>query len=48
MPSRNLKPRHNRRDDEQYIVRLIGQVITLSLETLKLLNSLPPVESQFP
>jgi predicted helicase len=31
----------NRPDDEQYIVRLIGQVITVSLETLKIVNSLP-------
>ena len=31
----------NRPDAEQYIVRLIGQVITVSLETLKLVKSLP-------
>jgi predicted helicase len=31
----------NRMDDEQYIVRLIGQVITVSLETLKLVRALP-------
>jgi predicted helicase len=31
----------NRADDEQYIVRLIGQVITVSLETLKIVQSLP-------
>jgi predicted helicase len=31
----------NRLDDEQYIVRLIGQVITVSLETVKIVNSLP-------
>jgi predicted helicase len=30
----------NREDDEQYILRLIGQVITLSLETVKLVNRL--------
>ena len=29
----------NRPDDPQYIVRLIGQVITLSLETTKLVQS---------
>jgi predicted helicase len=34
----------NRLDDEQYIVRLIGQVITVSLETLKLVKVLPPME----
>ncbi|VXD21577.1 DNA or RNA helicase of superfamily II [Planktothrix serta PCC 8927] len=31
----------NRLDDEQYIVRLIGQVITVSLETVKIVNYLP-------
>jgi len=31
----------NRLDDEQYIVRLIGQVITVSLETQKLVKGLP-------
>jgi len=31
----------NRLDDEQYIVRLIGQVITVSLETVKIVNNLP-------
>lgn len=31
----------NRADDEQYIVRLIGQVITVSLETMKVVKSLP-------
>src|SRR5439155_2962356 len=30
----------NRADDPQYIVRLIGQVISLSLETTKLVQSL--------
>jgi predicted helicase len=34
----------NRLDDEQYIVRLIGQVITVSLETLNLVKALPPIE----
>jgi predicted helicase len=28
----------NRRDDPQYIVRLIGQVITVSMETTKLVQ----------
>ncbi len=40
----------NRADDEQYIVRLIGQVITVSLETMKVVKSLPdlglPAEAQ--
>ena len=31
----------NRPDDPQYIVRLLGQVITVSLETLKIINNLP-------
>ncbi|TMC21830.1 MAG: TIR domain-containing protein [Chloroflexi bacterium] len=30
----------NRLDDEQYIVRLIGRVVTVSLETVKLVNDL--------
>ena len=34
----------NRADDEEYIVRLIGQVITVSLETSKLLKALPPLK----
>ena len=33
----------NRLDDEEYIVRLIGQVITVSLETQTLVGSLPPI-----
>ncbi|MBI2515605.1 MAG: N-6 DNA methylase [Opitutae bacterium] len=32
----------NRADDEEYIVRLIGQVVTVSVETMKLVESLPP------
>jgi predicted helicase len=31
----------NRLDDEQYIVKLIGKIITVSLETVKIVNSLP-------
>ena len=34
----------NRADDEDYIVRLVGQVITVSVETMKLVNALPPLE----
>ena len=30
----------NREDDPEYIVRLIGQVITVSLETVRLVNEL--------
>jgi predicted helicase len=33
----------NRADDPQYILRLVGQVITVSLETVKLVNLLPPL-----
>jgi predicted helicase len=31
----------NRGDDPEYIMRLIGQVITVSLETVKIVNGLP-------
>jgi predicted helicase len=31
----------NRRDDEQYILHLIGKVITVSLETVKVVKGLP-------
>ena len=31
----------NRPDDQQYIVRLIGKVITVSLETIKVVSNLP-------
>jgi hypothetical protein len=34
----------NRPDDELYIVRLIGQVITVSLETLSICEALPQME----
>jgi len=30
----------NRLDDQQYILRLIGQIITVSLETVKIINKL--------
>lgn len=33
----------NRDEDPQYILRLIGQVITISLETVKIVYSLPPL-----
>jgi predicted helicase len=33
----------NRLDDPEYIVRLIGQVITVSLETVKIVKNLPPL-----
>ena len=31
----------NRSDDPQYIVRLIGQVVTVSLETVRIVKGLP-------
>ena len=31
----------NNPDDEQYIVRLVGQVVRVSVETVKIVNSLP-------
>ena len=31
----------NRDEDEEYILRLIGQVITVSLETVDIVNRLP-------
>lgn len=34
----------NRTDDPQYIVRLIGKIITVSLETVKIVNKLPKIE----
>ena len=36
----------NRLDDPEYIVRLIGQVITVSLETVKIVNNLPLREAE--
>ena len=38
----------NRLDDPEYIVRLIGQVVTVSLETMKIVRSLPPCEEGGP
>lgn len=31
----------NRPDDEQYIVRLVGQVVRVSVETVRIVNGLP-------
>ncbi len=39
----NLTSDPNRMDDEEYIVRLIGQVVTVSLETLKVIKKFPEV-----
>ena len=38
----------NRADDEDYIVRLVGQVISVSVETMKLVDALPPIEDGKP
>ena len=34
----------NRPDDAEYIVRLLAQVITVSVETVKVVKTLPPLE----
>lgn len=34
----------NKVDDPQYIIRLIGKVITVSLETVKIINALPELQ----
>ncbi|MCH8884079.1 MAG: helicase [SAR324 cluster bacterium] len=34
----------NRQDDPGYIVKLIGQVVTVSLETRRIVNGLPPLD----
>jgi predicted helicase len=36
----------NRDDDPQYIVRLVGQVIRVSVETVEIVNSLPAYASE--
>ena len=33
----------NREDDPEYILRLIGQVVTVSLETVRIVKALPPL-----
>jgi predicted helicase len=33
----------NRADDEEYIARLVGRVVTVSVETVRLVSALPPV-----
>jgi predicted helicase len=38
----------NRSDDEEYIVRLIGQVVTVSVETMKIVMALPVLEGAPP
>jgi predicted helicase len=36
----------NNTDDEEYIVRLVGQVVRVSIETLKIVNALPAEHSK--
>ncbi|MGH7945640.1 MAG: type ISP restriction/modification enzyme [Opitutaceae bacterium] len=38
----------NRRDDEEYIVRLVGHVITVGVETMKIVQALPALEADEP
>ena len=38
-----IKSDPNRDDDPQYIVRLVGQVVRVSLETTRLVRTLPSV-----
>ena len=38
-PRRHVDP--NRADDEEYIVRLVGQVVRVSLETVRIVAGLP-------
>jgi predicted helicase len=45
-PCTGIRSDPNRPDDPQYIVRLIGQVVRVSLETSRLVRSLPPWEPQ--
>jgi predicted helicase len=40
----NIASDPNRLDDEQYILRLLAQVITVSLETMKLVRALPELK----
>ena len=42
----NITSDPNRLDDEQYILRLLGQVISVSLETVKVVKGLPELNIQ--
>jgi predicted helicase len=37
----SIKSDPNREDDEEYIVRLVGQVVRVSVETVKIVDALP-------
>jgi predicted helicase len=41
----NITSDPNRLDDEQYILRLVGKVISVSLETIKVISGLPSIQS---
>lgn len=38
-----IKSDPNREDDPEYIVRLIGQVVRVSVETVQIVRALPPI-----
>jgi len=40
-----IKSDPNRDDDEQYIVRLVGQVVRVSVETVTIVKALPELYS---
>jgi predicted helicase len=40
----NITSDPDRNDDGEYIVGLIGKVITVSLETMKIVNALPVLQ----
>ena len=40
-PRSGIRSDPNRGDDPEYIVRLVGQVIRVSVETVKIVNGLP-------
>jgi predicted helicase len=40
-----IKSDPNRADDPEYIVRLVGQVVRVGLETVKIVNGLPAAYS---
>lgn len=40
-PRSGFRSDPNRDDDPQYIVRLVGQVVSVSVETVRIINSLP-------
>ena len=43
-----IKSDPNREDDAQYIVRLVGQVVRVSIETVRIIGSLPSVFPPLP